>query len=809
MAISKFYNLIKDAQEESAVDHAFREGFEYYFPNASYTRPYKCDGYLVVDKNTRVLIEYKHDIQMKNRVALCKVILQVIFYLKKFEENGQKRPNIYIIGDKNEVLVSHTNELKKYLDEEIDWRVSPSTAWQVYPDFLLKLVNDEEINPFVFDIDDWFSFKTVADKIESTAKSEPFLTHISKHSIRIISEYFFNHVVKSTNVASHQLVETLIGCILDKDNYYLHPSKSVVVTPNTNIKELPVNRSLFKAMMSQFDGTKVTLVEEKVLRGCADELIKECERRRTGDFWTPVQFCDKAQEILCEQLGEDYRDNYVVWDCCCGGKNLTRDYYFKNLYCSTLLQSEIGIGAKFNLESTTFQFDFLNDDLTKLPQNLLEDLKANKPIVFLINPPYGTAGSGRGKASKTGISNTKMGTEMKQNGLDGCDNLQHQFLYRINQIKQNFNLTDVTVAVFSEPIWLSGNRCKKFLTDWCNNFEFQKGILFQASHFANVSGTWGITFNIWKNGKTEDVHNFEHQLVTVGSNDEIYDLGKKTIYNVWDQPKFADWVREGSTGLKMVDAVNVSSAINVCECRFNNKWPENSIAHMYFNGAKCMKNQIGVNLFCTPFAYSGVVSIVPANFERANAAHQARRLVPANWVNDKDEYLIPNQGHPEYDKFVKDSVVMNLFYQQAALRGVEFHNQIWDVKNEYFWMSHEELAELANENRSSEVENDLRKMSGERFVYDYLKENRQYLSSDVRELLQMLDDAVKSSFKYRNSFKEEHPEYYINAWDAGWYQIKAILKEFEPETLKAIFEQRRKCAKRMESLVYELGFLKK
>jgi rubrerythrin len=95
---------------------------------------------------------------MKNRVAICKVILQVIFYLKRFEENGQKRPNVYLIGDKNEVLVSHTNELKKYLDEEIDWSVSPSTAWQVYPEVLQKLVDDEQINPFVQDIDEQFSF---------------------------------------------------------------------------------------------------------------------------------------------------------------------------------------------------------------------------------------------------------------------------------------------------------------------------------------------------------------------------------------------------------------------------------------------------------------------------------------------------------------------------------------------------------------------------------------------------------------------------------------------------------------------------
>ena len=71
------------------------------------------------------------------------------------------------------------------------------------------------------------------------------------------------------------------------------------------------------------------------------------------------------------------------------------------------------------------------------------------------------------------------------------------------------------------------------------------------------------------------------------------------------------------------------------------------------------------------------------------------------------------------------------------------------------------------------------------------------------------NDLVKSSFKYRELFNESHPEYQINNWDCGFYQIKALLKEFMPDDLKEFRTIYKQLADKMRPMVYELGFLKK
>lgn len=43
----------------------------------------------------------------------------------------------------------------------------------------------------------------------------------------------------------------------------------------------------------------------------------------------------------------------------------------------------------------------------------------------------------------------------------------------------------------------------------------------------------------------------------------------------------------------------------------------------------------------------------------------------------------------------------------------------------------------------------------------------------------------------------------------GWYQVKAILKEYMPNELKEFRELYKKLADKMRPMVYELGFLRK
>ena len=68
---------------------------------------------------------------------------------------------------------------------------------------------------------------------------------------------------------------------------------------------------------------------------------------------------------------------------------------------------------------------------------------------------------------------------------------------------------------------------------------------------------------------------------------------------------------------------------------------------------------------------------------------------------------------------------------------------------------------------------------------------------------------MKLSFNNRDLFNQMHPEYQINCWDAGWYQIKGLLKEFHKAELESFNKLYKVLEDKMCPMVYELGFLKK
>ena len=107
------------------------------------------------------------------------------------------------------------------------------------------------------------------------------------------------------------------------------------------------------------------------------------------------------------------------------------------------------------------------------------------------------------------------------------------------------------------------------------------------------------------------------------------------------------------------------------------------------------------------------------------------------------------------------------------------------------------------------VANDVLKygQSGNRFVYEKLQ--TVHLSDDAKLVLDMATAILIDTMKYREEFNRKHPEYHINSWDAGWYQVKAVAKEYVPDKLKLFNELYKKLEDRMRPLVYELGFLYK
>ena len=175
--------------------------------------------------------------------------------------------------------------------------------------------------------------------------------------------------------------------------------------------------------------------------------------------------------------------------------------------------------------------------------------------------------------------------------------------------------------------------------------------------------------------------------------------------------------------------------------------------------------------------------------------------------------MAPNESHPLWEQFQYDSLVYSLFNtssNQSSLRQIKYKEKLWDIKNEFFWMSKSEIMELAENKFFDDVYRDARS-SDERYVYTLLHKEGLYekLSPDAKEVLDMASDLVRLTFDMREILHTEHPEYHLNTWDAGWYQIKLILKAFYPEQLKEFTKKYKEFEDRMRPLVYELGFLRK
>lgn len=535
-------------------------------------------------------------------------------------------------------------------------------------------------------------------------------------------------------------------------------------------------------------------------------------RRAKGQFYTPTLFVDYAHKMIAEQFGEDWKEKFVVWDNCSGTKNLTRDYFFKELYCSTLENAELAISERYNREATSFQFDFLNDSLDKLPQGLREALENNKPIIFLINPPYATSASGKGKEGKGGVSNTMVYEQMISDKIGGASqNLYLQFLYRIMMIKEQYNLTNVHIGLFSPLNFLSGANRKVFRSVFFKDFAYNNGVLFKASHFADVADTWGIGFSIWNSGINADNSNFNYTLID-NVDGEIKSIGNKVVYNVDNDVKASDWLRTELKEIKEKKVLfpHLSNPLRVVE-KENQTLLPNSLGSMCALANNVDKSVQGVAIFSSIQTQGTACisnSIIPQNFDKCVGLFSARKLVESNWANSQDEYLAPNTESEKWDEFVNDSVVFSLFNshsQQSSLRQVEYKGKNWDIKNEFFFMSKDDVMELANENNLDFTYNDAR-VSNERYVYTKLQGIE--LSQEAKAVLDKAIELTKMSFKYRELFNEEHPEYQILNWDCGWYQIKGMLKEYFPNELKAFNELFKALADKMRPMVYELGFLK-
>lgn len=808
--ISKLAKALESASIERQVEDAYNEVLKKAFPDAMIEYPFACDGYCEFNaggNKHRLLIEYKYDEDMSSKVVRSKVLVQVLAYMKKFEENGKPLPSVILVADKNECFVLHANDLVKWLDfEGAKWDGAPSGMASANPDLVLALAEDDTRNAFVFDVNNTFDFDVVVQKIKDMATNTVRKVRITEHNVDKVFKLFSEKIILGKKVSPNDMVALFFAVVTGSEDVYLHPTKKNCIVYNS--KNLKCDSSKFKAFCSHFS-TTCSPKEKARLAAISDRLIEDTKRRRQGAFFTPTPFVDYAHGMVTKQLGEDWKEKHVVWDCCCGTKNLTRDYKFKELYCSTLEQAELDISKNYNRESIAFQFDFLNDELKrvseggKVPDSLIDALEQDKPVIFVLNPPYGSMCGLHTDEKNYNIEQTATYNKMKEAGLGGSStsNLYTQFLFVIVSIKQKYNLSNCNIAVFCPPSFANGQRYRSFREKFYGEFEYIDAIQFDSAHFSDVA-FGAIMFSIWKNGKTT----FNLLTHIVDDTDE----GIKWLYD--KEMASSDgkigcniWMREKEQ--HPIDAPTLKTGITVHEAKVMSD--AQALGYMWANGNNIFQAPQRTMLYSSASYYGHGTNIFASNFDKCITTFAARLACNKDAYNQFDEFIAPNTAHQNWPMFVNDSLVYCLFNsksQQSSLRKVTYHGKLWDIKNEFFWIPAKQMAEWADAAGLDETYAEAN-ASSDRFVCQKLQSLE--LSDEAKVVLSKATELVQKSMKYRKLFDDEHSEYQVQNWDAGWYQVKAVLKEYMPNELKEFKELYAKLTDKIRPMVYELGFLRK
>lgn len=277
-----------------------------------------------------------------------------------------------------------------------------------------------------------------------------------------------------------------------------------------------------------------------------DLLVPQDIRERKGAFFTPRQWVELSQKYLTDYLGKNWQDEYTIWDCAASTGNLLAGLTNKyNIYASTLDQADVNVmheridhGANL-LKNHVFQFDFLNDDFTKLPQSLqaiINDAEKRKKLVIYINPPYAESGDskqrmGTGKNKANVASETMIYKAHSSNFGTATRELFAQFLIRINE-----EMSNSIIAHFSTLKFIQSQNFSKFRGFF--KATYKSGFLVPANTFDNVKGHFPVGFYIWNLAEKKSIES-----LTMDVYDSKSYIGQKLIHTHEKGTYLIDWLR--------------------------------------------------------------------------------------------------------------------------------------------------------------------------------------------------------------------------------------------------------------------------
>lgn len=384
-----------------------------------------------------------------------------------------------------------------------------------------------------------------------------------------------------------------------------------------------------------------------------DLLIPQDLRRFRGAFFTPPQWVQKSQEYLAEELGENWQKEYYVWDCCAGTGNLlyglTESY---RIWASTLEDADVQVMKErireksLNLlERHIFRFDFLNDPFTELPQGLqdiINDPEKRKKLVVYINPPYAEAGNraviadgGRTEKQKSNVAVKHLTYEryIDRIGIAGRE-LFAQFVMRVYD--------EIPTSVLAQFSKLKIVQAPNF-RDFRETFRAKLGrnFLVPADTFDNVKGQFPIGFFIWH---LDEPELFTHSEADIFDNKGNF-LRKKGLWALDGVKSINEWIIE--TRLRPNE-----KRIGYMSCRSHDV--SNINYNFIMNDKRQMKSPRGS--WVTDKNIREVSIYIAVCHSVIDCQNKEEK-----WLNDRDQFLHPNDGWKEDKDFQNDCLAYTLF----------------------------------------------------------------------------------------------------------------------------------------------------
>ncbi|UOR91907.1 hypothetical protein [Helicobacter pylori] len=534
-----------------------------------------------------------------------------------------------------------------------------------------------------------------------------------------------------------------------------------------------------------------------------DLLVPSDVRERKGAFFTPRIWVEKSQEYLAKALGQDYQEDYIIWDCAGGTGNLLNGLTNKaNCFLSTLDSNDVAIvkelaaANKLNLlENHVFQFDFLNDDFfsDKTPkslQEILKDKEKRKRLIIYINPPYAEAGN-KSKMSGTGEHKAKVARdnlicEKYRNELGKANNeVFAQFFMRIYK-----ELNGVILASFSKLKNLQGSNFKKFREVF--KAEFKGGFMVPADTFDNVKGQFPIGFLVWDTATPP-------LKPTNALNLEVFDslgefLGYKNIHSCNKVLFLADYLQKFQP--KKRDTINFGYLDPG-----RNSFQHQNLVHI---SVIDKSQQSHVKYF----------PIITTTILLVSVFFSIRHCIKATWQNDRDQFYAPyNDAWQDDNEFKNNALAFMLFHTQNRITATQGTNHFIpfseiEVNTKERYSSHALLDFLKGKIKEE----------GDSLFLNAKKENKPL---EFRQSASKVFDAGREIYHHYHTQASTNRHYNANA---SLYDIKEFFQgrnaqgklnlpakakdEFYKQLYANLQDALKDLAKEIQPKVYEYGFLR-